>query len=509
MSTTDGTYEADFQVTHRRRWTSWHEFEYPVKRLINVWNGRPGESTVRGYNATTRGFRRVIAEAEARELRVRAKGAGWSFSGVGTANGILLNARPLDYRFQLRGHQTHPAYPGSPSALAFVQCGNSIADLHRFLESQGRALPTSSASSGQTIAGAMSTGTHGAAIDVGAVQDCVRSIHLVVSADRSVWLERATEPAVADDVPAAFGADLVRDDALFDAALVCFGSFGVIHGLVIESTERFRLQAWRRLMTLDDALWGAVDRLDFSGVDLPRSGERPHHFQLLVNPYAVDRGVYVTTMYRGTEGESGHRPWGRNRPGDGALEVMGALSDIAPDLTPASTRFLIQRIYRPYEGVCGTPGEIFSDPAPRSRSASTAMGIPLGRVREALGIVLARIVEDRVPVAVGLRYVKASRGTLAFTRHGPQTCVLEIDGPRSKGVLFSYRRIWRELEDAAIPFTFHWGKINDLHLQPSRLRRMYGPRAEAWRAARRALLPTERLRGVFANGRLRGMGLAD
>ncbi|MEM8930334.1 MAG: FAD-binding protein [Acidobacteriota bacterium] len=506
------SHDPRFVDTGRRRWTSWHHFEHPVHELLDVWNGQPERSTVEGYNATTRGFRDTVERALAGGETVRAKGAGWSYSAVGTTDGIVLNTRPLNFHFRLSADQVHADFAGDPKHLLVAQCGNSIADLNRVLEADGQSLRTSGAANGQTIVGAMSTGTHGAAIDVGAVQDTIVALHLVVSPERSVWLERASAPVVVDALPTAFGAELIRDDALFDAALVSFGSFGIIAGVVVEATDRFFLHAFRRSMPLDEGLWAAVDRLDFSAVALPRpSTERPHHFQLFIDPFSVDEGVFVVTMYKDPERPTDCRPSpvGQTRVGDGALEVMGVITDIAPAVTPALASFLVRQIYKPYEAVCGTHAEIFTDTGVRGKSASSAMGIPLGRVREALGLVLAQILEEPVPVTVALRYVRASAATLAFTHHPPQTCVLEIDGPRSQRVLGTYRRVWRVLEEAGIPYTFHWGKLNDLHLNPARLRRMYGDRVDDWLTARRTLLPTTALRHAFANSFLHGAGLAD
>lgn len=511
MPTPRDPLEPLFQDTGKKRWTNWHDFEHPVQKLVNVWNGQPDHSSVTGYNATTRGFQKAIGEALAAGQTLRGKGAGWSYSKVGTTNGVLLNTRPLSYRFQIGAGQTHPDFTGDAEHLAFVQCGNSIADLNHYLVDKGQSLKTSGASNGQTIVGAMSTGTHGAAIDVGAVPDFVVAIHLVVSPGRSVWLERASAPVVDDRLPGAFEAELIRDDELFASALVSLGSFGIVHGVVIETTDLFFLEAYRRFVPVDDGVWKAMEELDFSGLDMPLPGVRPHHFQFFVNPFAIDDGIYFVAMYKKSELATGCQAptFGQLKPGDGALEVMGALTDIAPALTPALTGTLIRQLYKPYEKVCGTHGEIFTDTAVRGKSASSAVGLPLGRVREAFEIALQQVLADQVPVTMALRYVKGSDATLAFTRHSPQTCVLEIDGPRSNRVLTTYRRFWRRLEEAGIPFTFHWGKLNDLHLAPDRLRRMYGDRVDRWLEARRTLLPTTELRHLFANEFLHQAGLVS
>ena len=109
--------QPNFHVTGRKRWRSWHEFVHPVTELIDVWNGRPEHSTAAGYNATTRGFQDVIARALENGDTVRGKGGGWSYSAVATTRGIVLNTRPLNYRFQIETGQTHPDYPGDAGNL--------------------------------------------------------------------------------------------------------------------------------------------------------------------------------------------------------------------------------------------------------------------------------------------------------------------------------------------------------------------------------------------------------
>ena len=56
------------------------------------------------------------------------------------------------------------------------------------------------------------------------MQDYVCGIHLIPDARRSVWLERASCPVTTAAFAAALGAELRRDDGLFEAALVSFGA---------------------------------------------------------------------------------------------------------------------------------------------------------------------------------------------------------------------------------------------------------------------------------------------
>ena len=67
-----------------------------------------------------------------------------------------------------------------------------------------------------------------------------------------------------------------------------------------------------------------------------------------------------------------------------------------------------------------------------------------------------------------------------------------------------YKAVWRRLDEEQIPFTFHWGKVNEIDI--ARIGRMYGDDADAWIAARNKLLDADGLK-VFTNPLLTQWGL--
>jgi FAD binding domain len=498
-------------VSPKHRWQNWHEsFSQPLTKLVDVWNHDPNVSAVNLYNGTTAGLQDLIQEAINTGDSIRGLGGGWSFSRVAATDGILVNTKPLNYRFSISQAQVHPQYPGDASNLVFAQCGMSIAELHKYFNARGKSLKTCGASNGQTIVGALSTGTHGSALEVGSIQDDIVGLHIVVSPGRHVWLERQSSPVLVDGFAQALGAELIRDDALFYAALVSFGSFGIIHGVLVEAEDIYYLHASRKRMPLDDGLWAAIDRLDFDNVMLERPPpERPYHFQVVIDPHDLAGGGYVTVMYKDAARDPNANPpasGGKITQGDNALEVIGVILDLVSDLTPFAVTQLTKLVYEEYDNVSGTLAEIFTDTTTRGKAASAAMGIPLGRVREALDMALQVNQEYPFPGLFAVRYVKSSPATLAFTRHPNHTCVFEIDGPKSQRTMTFYRRVWKSFDNASIPYTFHWGKMNNLNAQ--RVRARYGDATiEQWRTARHALLDTAGLRAAFANQFLRNLGL--
>lgn len=496
--------------TGQTRWQNWHEnYRVPVRRLVDVWNGDPNAASLDAYRATTAGLQRLIGESLEAGERIRALGGGWSFSRAPVTDGTLVNTKPLNYQFPIQPDSVHPDYPGNRENLYLVQCGNAVAELNRLLSGVGKSLRTSGASNGQTIAGAVSTGTHGAAVDAGAMCDFVEAIHLVPSPDRHVWLERASRPAVTDTMATDLvGAELIRDDELFNAVLVSFGSFGIIHGLVIEADDQYFLNAYRQRMPLA-ALREALDDLDFGRLTaFPRPEDRPWHFQAVVNPFEPGQ-AYVTTMYRDAARREGSRlpdPPSAITHGDDAFAVVAFLTDTVTALTPVLGAGLASLGYGEFENVSGTPGQIFRDTTTRGRAASTAMGLPLGHVNEALDTLLRLQDDVEAPVLFALRYVRATQATLGFTYHEPRTCVLEIDGPRSGRVQQMYRKSWAALRSLGFPLSFHWGKQHDL--TEGMVRAGYGDaRVDAWLDGRRRLLDAPALLHAFSNATLKQMNL--
>ncbi len=494
--------------TGQHSWTNKHlTYTQPLDRLYDLWNPVAGEPLQR-YNATTRGVQRLLGEAIRDGVRFRAFGGGWSFTRAPATDGRLVNTKPLNLYFRITPELVHASYQGDADGLRFAQCGCSILELNARLKAEGRSLRAVGASNGQTIVGAMLTQTHGAAIDVGSIPDYVVGLHIVVAPDRHVWLERASTPVAADAFAARLGAELLRDDALFDAALVSFGSFGFIHGVMLETDPAFLLDMFRRRMPYDAALKGAMNTLDFSGLALPGGAARPYHFQVVVNPYDLDGGAFVTTMWRRAYTDAYTAPvpdadgFG---PADDTLAFCGLLTDAVPASIPLLVNKILAARYAD-ETQTGTIGEIFTNTTTRGKAASAAVSVPVAHASEAVDLVL-ELNRRQGPCAVlpACRFIKRSRAMLGWAMYEP-TCVLEIDGPLSGRTRSLYAAIWSGLDHAGIPHAFHWGKL--LPEDSAEIRRAFGDTLDRWLAARAQLLDAVGRR-TFSNAFLEDLGLAE
>jgi len=490
-------------------WENRHEtFKEAIKDLYELGND-PMLNALEAYIDTTKGLQQIIGEAIAGKVPLRALGSGWSWTKIATAeSGIMLDTKPLNMIFDISQHSVNPLYKGDVKKLFLAQCGNGVWELSRFLKTRFLSLKTSGASNGQTIAGVSATGAHGSAFDVGAVQDFVVGLHIIVSPARHIWLERRSNPVVGPSFIQHLQTELVQDDDLFNAALVSFGSFGIIHGVMIETEDVFLLESYMSRMPYDDTLKKLMQTLDFSNArHLPCGNERPYHFSVQINPYDMDKGAYVTTMYKRPY-TAGYKPPVKNAsglgPGDDAPCFIGQLTQVIPSAVPLLVNKLLAGALVPYEKQFGILSEIFDNTTLHGKLLSAAIGIPIEQVARVTELLLALNKTDGPFCGLfAYRFIKKSKATLAFTRYD-FTCILELDAAFSDETYAFYTKTWKMLEDAGIPFTFHWGKINELDF--SRIKNMYGADADAWIDARNKLLDAD-TRKVFTNATLQQWGL--
>jgi len=468
------------------------------------------------YNRVTKELQDMIAEAIQTGKTLRAMGASWSLSKVGVTEHRLINTKNLSLKFRLADRHISPTYAGDPTKLRFLETGSEIGRINEYLFDHRLSLKASGSNNGQTLAGAVSTGTHGSAFKFGATPDFVVGIHLITGPATQVYLERASYPVVTEEfAEEKLGAELIRNDTLFNAALVSFGSFGIIHGMMIETRELFLLHASRSFQPFNSALQTAISTLDFSGLTLPKPASKLYHFQVTFNPNEGTPPAEgaLKVMFEDDYTDDYVPPvWDDAEPGPGAsgLEVMGALIGAIPspltELVMPLLNAQVRAHLKPY-AVTGTFKDLFRGEIARGKVFASAVGVPLSRGLEALlktfdtyanfGTVL--------PMTCTVRFVKGTQALLGFTKFDP-TCVLEIDGINTEKTQEFANAVWTNLEQAGIPFTMHWGKFN-ASLTPARVRNVYGENVQKWIDSRETLLSPE-VRSVFTNDFLRSVGLA-
>ncbi len=169
---------------------------------------------------------RVVKQAAADGLRVKAIGSGHSFTAIGLTDGVLVR---LDRMTRLLSVDV-------ATGLVTVEAGVVLHDLNRLLAGHGLGLTNMGDIDVQTVTGALGTGTHGTGRDSGALATQVVALEIVLADGSVVSCSRTERPE------------------LFAAARVSLGALGVIATVTLQAEPAFLLRADERPMPLDDVV---------------------------------------------------------------------------------------------------------------------------------------------------------------------------------------------------------------------------------------------------------------
>ncbi|WP_147918756.1 D-arabinono-1,4-lactone oxidase [Ruania zhangjianzhongii] len=398
----------------------------------------------------------VRAEAE-RGGQVRVAGAGHSFSPAAVSDGVLLQLDNLD----------ELEWVGPPesdgSRLVRVGAGIRLRRLCRLLAQHGLALENMGDIDAQSVAGAISTGTHGTGAQLRGLADQVRAVRLVTATGQ------------------VLDADADQNRDLFEVARLGLGSVGVLTAVTLRGVPAFTLTADERprplgavLEALDDddgPVWGN-DHFEFYWfpyTDIAftkannRAGDAPplHPVRRFFDDEIVANGLFELTNLLCTAG----RPFTR-----GANFV--------------AARALSARRYS------GSSAEVFTSPR-RVRFREMEYAIPAEAVVPALLAVDSwlRRTREPVPFPIEVRFAAPDEVWLS-TAQGRQTAYVAVHQYHR----LAFARYFRAVEDImrAHEGRPHWGKMHRRHAAD--LAPVY-PQFEQAAQVRRAADPE----GLFAN----------
>jgi hypothetical protein len=132
------------------------------------------------------------------------------------------------------------------------------------------ACATLGSAGGQTVVGALTTGTHGGDFRRPPIADSVVALHLVADGGKHYWIESVgapflpqltnTEKLTALYDVAAYGSqpggpsnfEIIRDNDIFNAVLISAGRFGIIYSVVLTAVPQYSLHQDRRLKVWQD-----------------------------------------------------------------------------------------------------------------------------------------------------------------------------------------------------------------------------------------------------------------
>jgi FAD-linked oxidoreductase len=420
------------------RWTNW-------SRTVTV-------DVAAETPRTVADVQRIVSDAAAAGRRVKPIGAGHSFTAIGATDGVQL--RPDALTGVLRADRE--------SGLVTVLSGTRLRHLNEVLWNFGLALPNLGDIDVQTVAGAISTGTHGTGIRLGGLATQVRGMQVVLADGELVDIDGAEVAAWA----------------------VGLGALGVLSTVTLQCVSAFALAASEAPARLDDVL---------SELDLNVDGN--DHFEFYWFPHT--RRVLTKRNNRVLDGVE-LRPVGRLRRSiddeflaNTVFDGVNRLTTRRPELIPRanalaaralSARDYIDRSYR-----------VFASPR-RLVFREMEYALPRAAVPHVLAEIEAWLARsgERIGFPVEVRFAAADDCWLS-TAYGRDSGYIAVHQYHRR----EHERYFRAVEAIArsVDGRPHWGK---LHQRDAGSLRAAYPRFDDFVALREKVDPQH----VFGNAYL-------
>ncbi|GIJ26470.1 L-gulonolactone oxidase [Micromonospora qiuiae] len=351
--------------------------------------------------------------------RIRPTGSGHSFTPVAVSDGRRMDLTRLavDIRVDI------------DRRLVTVPSGMTLRQLNVLLASHHLALPNLGDIDAQTVAGAISTGTHGTGAAYGGLATFVEALTLVTGAGEVLHCSADERPDV------------------FDAARVSLGALGVLVEVTLRCVDAFVLRAHERPAALDAVL------ADLSGLVSEHD-----HVEFFWFPYTSRVQLKINDRVA-----TDHTPLPRwrgwlddrflaNTVFAGACRLGRAAPALAPTISAVSARALSERLYT------GRSDAVFCSPR-RVRFLEMEYALPREALPDAFDA-LRRIV-DRLPFKVlfpvEVRFTAADEIWLSHS-YGRDSAYVALH----QYVGMPYEPYFRAFEEVATSLGGrpHWGKLH-------------------------------------------------
>lgn len=389
----------------------------------------------------------AVKEATAAGRKIKVVGSGHSFTGIAVAD---------DQRMLLHRMGGLLAVDGN---LVTVEAGMPLYRLNELLAEHGLAMPNLGDIDRQTVAGAISTGTHGSGREHSTLASCVEAVTLVTGSGAVLHVDSSSE--------------------LFPAVRVGLGALGILVEVTLRCVQAFTLEADERPMALGEVL-----------AQLDEQIAANDHLEFFWYPY-TDRAQ----LKRNNKVAASDRPLPRfrgwldddfiaNTLFAGVCRVGRALPGAVPAINAISARALTARTYT------GRSDHVLCSPR-RVKFAEMEYEIPREGLPEVLAA-LPRIIGElpfKVQFPVEVRFTGPDDIWLShgYGRDSAYIAVHQFNGTPHEPYFRAVEEICTRLGGRP-----HWGK---LHYRDAESLRAAYPRFADFLAVRDRLDPGR----IFAN----------
>ncbi|GGN47153.1 FAD-linked oxidoreductase [Actinoplanes campanulatus] len=416
-----------------RRWSNWGRNQESIAEVL-----LPG-----GVDEVASQVKQAVESGR----RIKVVGSGHSFTPIAVAEDQRMFVHRLDGLVAVDG------------PLVTVQAGMPLSTLNEVLAEHGLAMPNLGDIDAQTVAGAISTGTHGTGIAYSTLASCVEAVTMVTG-DGTVQRFAAGDPE-------------------FPAVRLGLGALGVLVDVTLRCVPAFTLLADERPMALADILAGMDEWI-----------ASDDHVEFFWYPY-TDRAQ----LKRNRRVEADDRPLSRfrgwfdddflsNTVLQGVCTVGRRFPATVPAISAVSARALSPRTYT------GRSDRVFCSPR-RVKFTEMEYEVPRAALPEVIAALpkLLDALPFRVQFPVEVRFTGPDDVWLShgYGRESAYIAVHQFIGS-------PYEPYFRAFEELCTPLGGrpHWGK---LHYRDAESLRPAYPRFDDFLAVRDRLDPHR----VFTN----------
>lgn len=395
---------------------------------------------------------RIVREAASAGQRVKVFGAGHSFTAIALTDGRLLS---LDDYGQVLNTD-------AATGRVTVQAGIRLQRLNEELWSRGLAMPNLGDIAYQSVAGAISTSTHGTGAKFGGLAAQVVGMR-IVAGDGTV-----------------IECDAEREPEIFHCARVGLGALGVVSTVTLQCVPAFNLRAVEAPERVDKLLASLDEHID--GND---------HFEFFWVPHT---GWALTKWNERTQDAEAPRSRWQEFYSDILMSnvAFGALCRVGrlrPSLIPRLSRMIpssgrVEYVDRSYR--------VFASPR-LVKFYEMEYAIPREACAEALNRVRRFVDESGLNISfpVEVRFTAADDIPLS-TASGRASCYIAVHVYHG----MQYQQYFEAVEDIMDDYGGrpHWGK---LHFQTAETLAGRYPQWERFQAVRRRLDPEDRFTNAY------------
>tara|TARA_B100000700_G_scaffold241503_1_gene268763 strand:- start:1879 stop:3228 length:1350 start_codon:yes stop_codon:yes gene_type:complete len=403
----------------------------------------------------------LVRRAAADGFRVRVVGSAHSFTGIARTDDVLVTLDDLNGLVAV----------DDDTGRVRVRAGTRLSALNPMLLALGLAMENLGDIDAQTVAGAISTSTHGTGLGFRSIAAGVVGLRLVVGDGSVVVLD--------DD----------HDPGLRDVARVGLGALGVITEVTLQCVPAFNLRAVEEVLPIDEVVAG------FDG--WARSTDHVEFFWMPHTGYAqVKRNTRTTEVppRAATRRKALRRRWKRFKNeellSNVAFGAMNHVGRLRPSVIPALNQRVLGGVSR--AEYVTTSYEVFTSPR-RVRFEEMEYAVPREHGLEAFDRVrrLVGALERPIGFPIEFRVLGADDVPLS-TAEGRDSCYVAVHVFRRTPSEDYFRGVEAIMDDyGGRP---HWGKV---HFQTAATLSGRYPQWDRFHAARDRLDPTRRFTNEY------------